>query len=131
MKRLLLSSSIFAILLFGSCKKEKIEQNLIGTWVFEYEILDDCLKKYDNPYALLDFTYSDGFVLNDDGSGSTTWYNSPGGEIEWSNTKNKLIIHDQYWSGELIDYNYSIKDIKSTSLVFENYKGHKYYMKKQ
>lgn len=122
---------VVAVLFFSSCKKQKIERDLTGTWVYEYEIMEDGTKKYDNPYALMDFNYSDGFILNDDGSGSTIWYDNPNGDIEWSNTNNKLIIHGQYWNGELTDYEYSIEDVKSTSLIFENYKGHKYYMEKQ
>lgn len=122
---------VILMLFISACKKEKIEWDLTGTWVYEYEIMEDGTKKYNNPYALMDFNYSDGFILNDDGSGSTIWYDTPNGDIEWSGTKNKLIIHDQYLNGELTDYEYSIEEVKSTSLIFENYKGQKYYMKKQ
>ena len=119
------------MLFICSCKKEKIKRDLTGTWVYEYEIMEDGTKKYDTPYALMDFNYSDGFILNNDGSGSTIWYDTPNGDIEWSSAKDKLIIHNQYLNGELTDYEYSIEEVKTTSLMFENYKGKKYYMKKQ
>lgn len=119
------------LLILSACKKNRIENNLIGTWECEYEILEDGTKDYDAPYAIMDFQYSDGFILNEDGTGSTIWYDVSNSEIEWSSTKNKLIIHNQYLAGELTDYEFSIKDVKSNSMVFENYEGHKFYVIKK
>ncbi|MFT5820535.1 MAG: hypothetical protein ACI8ZM_001778 [Crocinitomix sp.] len=123
--------AVGVLLIFSACKKNRIENNLIGTWEFEYEILDEGSKDYDLPYALMDFGYNDGFILNEDGTGSPTWYGEDSEGFEWSSTKNKLIIYNRYWAGELTNYEFSIKNVKRTSLTFENYKGHKYYMKKK
>ena len=121
-----------ALLIISACNKpEKIKSHLEGTWVCEYEIMEDGSKNFSAPYALVDFNYSDGFTLNEDGTGSTMWYGAPNGDIEWSNTKEKLIIHDQYWNGELINYEYSIENVTSSSMEFENYKGHRFGMKKE
>lgn len=78
------------LLFFSACTKNKIENNLIGTWEFEYEILKFGSKNYDNPAYLMNFEYSDGFILNEDGTGSTIWYGNQNSEFEWSSTKKKI-----------------------------------------
>ena len=128
MKRSFFIIFLLLVCLF-SCKKKTIEDRLIGYWIPEYEILEDGTKKYsDNWYALLEFTYSEGFTLNDDGTGAV---NKKGDGFEWSNTKKKLTILVTHSNGNIEEFEYLITNVKKNNMDFETPKGHKYHMSKQ
>lgn len=124
-----------ALILLTSCKKDekKIEPtpSIVGQWVYEYELLSDGTKVFDNPYALLEFEYSDGFILNEDNTGNSVWYNDINGDFEWSSDNSILTISVTRSNGSIDKFEYQISDLNESSMGFESPKGHKYLMIKQ
>ena len=134
MRKTILVISILSGFLF-SCKKEKIgpSTSLIGKWKYEYEILKDGTKNHDNPYALLEFEYSDGLILHADKTGNSLWYdriNNPE-PFGWSFDDSKLKIVVSYSDGSSKEFEYSIINLKDNSMDFQTPKGSKYHMLKQ
>lgn len=131
-------SLFFAILaaltLITSCKKDDnpIEPipGVIGQWEYEYEILDDGTKVFDNPYALLEFEYSDGFILNDNNTGNSIWYDNINSAFEWRMDNSTLIISVTRTDNSIDSFEYQISNLDENSMEFETPIGYKYLMKK-
>lgn len=123
----------FIVLGLCSCKKKIVENRLIGEWQCEYELLEDGTKDYADQYALLDWNYSDGFILYKDGTCQSTWLGVINSDkIEWSNSKDLLTIHVPRSNGEIEDFEYFISDVKKNSMFMEyQAKGYKYYLNKK
>ena len=131
MKKIFLAISLLSICLF-SCGKEKIENRLIGEWKFESQILEDGTFRTDPPYALVEFEYSDGFILNKNNKGFTIWNELINGdEFSWSNTKKFLIIKVENSSGNTTEYEFKISNVENHSMNFETNEGKKYLLKKE
>ena len=113
-------------------KEVDLETQLIGEWESQYEILSDGSKSYDNPYALLEFEYSDGFILKADNFGSTVWYDEvKDNYFEWEATESKLIISLVRSDNTIETFEFQIYDLEETSMLFESPKGHTYFMTKK
>lgn len=103
---------------------------LLGYWKYEYELLDDGSKNYNNPYALLEFTYSDGFILEENKVGSSVWYDSINGEFNWEFKEGALILTVSYDDGAVKEFVHSLTEIRENTLIFNSLKGHTYFMRK-
>ncbi len=120
---------ILAFIVLG-CNKDD-NQTLIGEWGYEYELMDDGTKNYEHPYALLEYEYSDGFILKKDKSGNPIWNENINGEFEWTKNWNKLLLYVTRDDNSIDEFNFKISNVTNTSMFFETPKGHKYKMKKK
>lgn len=124
--------TIATILSLLSCQKDeqitKPELSIVGEWVYEYELLSDGTKDFDNPYALLEFEYSDGFILKENGTGNSVWNDVINNNFDWTSDNSKLII-SLIESANIFEYKVSI--LTDETMFFETPKGHKYFMNKQ
>lgn len=112
--------------------KEDLESQLIGEWQFRYEILSNGSKEYDNPYALLEFDYSDGFILKADNTGKAVWFESVKDyDFDWNAMESTLSISLNRSNGSIDTFEYLISDLTETSMYFGSPKGHKYFMTKK
>lgn len=128
--------AVFIILVLGitSCQKEKpmnLENSLIGEWTHEYEITEEGLKNFDQPYALLEFNYSDGFILNEDGLGKSVWLESTNDDFEWEFNNPKLIFSLKRSDDTIDKFEFLISNLTENSLVINSPKEHKYFMTKK
>lgn len=100
------------------------EEDLIGTWRSLYEYLPDGTKDSSNvPYALLEFEYSDGFILKEDDLCDVVWLglvNAP--DLTWTLKEETLRIHDT---------DFTISDRTANQMDFATPKGHKYRLEKR
>lgn len=129
-----IAASVLPLVLF-SCQKEKIDSSayLIGQWEHEYTHLEDGSKKFDNPYALLEFDYSDGFILYENNTGHSWWMgriNNPK-EFEWRYDDATLTISVSHPDGSNADFEFSLPSLSEHSMVINTPKGFTYSMKKQ
>lgn len=126
---------VVALILITSCQKDdnQIESipSVVGQWKYEYEILSDGTKVFDNPYALLEFEYSDGFILNDNNTGNSVWYDKVNGDFEWTTNNSILIISITKSDNSIDKFEYQISNLNEKSMELETPKGAKYLMKKQ
>ena len=125
MKKTLLLISIATGLLF-SCQKENIDptSSLVGKWKYEYQILNDGSKSFNNPYALLEHTYNDGFILNSNQKGNTTISGSINDkEFEWAVNDSQLKIIVPYSDGSTKEFLYVISNLGENSMNFQAPKG--------
>lgn len=130
--------TLIAILMVVICcqkddHKMDSTNEIIGKWIYEYELKSDGTKDFDNPYALLEFEYSDGFILNEEGTGSSVWYDSINGNFEWlsDNRNSKLIISVIRTDNSIDEFEYSMSILDENSMEFETPKGHIYRMNKK
>lgn len=122
--------SILIVSSFLSCKKGATPTDtLVGTWKYEYELKSDGTRDYGNPYALLQFEYSDGFILYDNGTGNTMWYdkiNDPE-PFEWSYKSGKIRVEV---SNVPKAFEYGVANLKEGAMNFTT-GGREYYMTKR
>ena len=121
--------------LMASCEK-KNEQvaptpSLIGEWMFEYTILEDGSRNYDDPYALLEFEYSDGFILKENGQANSVWYQKVNGEFEWEKAGEQLIFSVTRPDNSVDTFTFEFSDLTLASLLLKTPKGHVYKMLKK
>lgn len=123
------------VLLIGSCQKDDMafepKLSIVGEWKYEFEILSDGTKLFDNPYALLEFEYSDGFILKENGIGNPQWFNTINGDFEWLYDDFKLTISVTRSDNSIDQFEYIISNLTNSSMEFKTPKGHKYLMIKQ
>lgn len=133
--KLLLLPTIVIFFLFSGCQSEdqiiEPELNILGHWKYQYELLNDGTKRYDNPYALLEFEYSDAFILKEDKSGNSIWFDTINGDFEWSNNNLELVITVTREDQSVDRFEYQISNLEEGSMEFESPNGSKYFMVKQ
>ena len=123
-----------SIVITGCQKDEPIVESsheLVGEWIYEYEIMEDGTKKFDNPYALLEFEYSDGFVLKEDGTGNSIWVGEINDDFEWIRDESRLFLQVRKSNGSVDEFVYGISNLTDISMRFSTPKGHIYRMKKR
>jgi hypothetical protein len=132
MQKLMLISCLLALGFFA-CKKKIVENNLVGEWKYEYRLLEDGTRDYQEPYALLGWNYSDGFILYEDGTGYSVWYDSINSDkFAWSNTRNLMTMQVTQPNNEIHEFDYTITEVKENSMFLEDVnKGNKYFMNKK
>lgn len=107
------------------------ESNLIGEWNYVYELLDDGTQIYDDPFALLEFNYSDGFRLNENNTGNSIWFDSINGDFEWVIQDDKLIFTITLDKDTIKDFEYTISDFNQNTMMFSTPKNHTYLLSRQ
>ena len=130
---------IATVILIIGCKRDYIiddrviepELSIVGEWKYEYEILRDGTKELENPYAILEFEYSDGFILKENGTGNSLWNNSINGDFEWTDNGFKLKVSVERADNHIDQFEYNLSNLTENSMEFETPKGHKYLMIKQ
>lgn len=117
------------------CKKDseiiKPGLKIVGEWKYQYELLEDGTKEYKNPYALLDFEYSDGFILKENNLGHSVWYDKVNGNFEWTMNDSKLIFTVTKADNSVEDFEYQISNQKEDSMMFESLDGSHFFMIKK
>lgn len=101
------------------------KESLYGTWVVDFTYLPDGNKdpNKQDPYALLEFEYSDSFTLKAGQLCDVIWQgnvNAP--DLSWSLEGEILTIHGT---------DFVISDFQEDELDFATPKGHKYRLVKQ
>lgn len=125
------------IILFTTIGCENQDSNItpnnviIGEWIYEYELMSDGTKNFDNPYALLEFTYSDGFILNEDGTGHSVWNEVINENFEWVFNNSKLTISVTRSDNSIDKFEYQISNMNESSMQFESPKGYKFMLRKK
>lgn len=136
MKSKLAFAPFFSLLiLFNACKSQnqviEPELEIVGHWKYQYELLSDGTKKYDNPYALLEFEYSDAFILKENNTGNSVWYDTINGNFEWISSDSILTIIVTRQDSSIDQFQYSISNLDEVSMEFQSPNGNKYFMVKQ
>lgn len=120
---------------FLSCKVndqlDEPELSIIGEWEYQYQLLSDGTKDFDNPYALLEFEYSDGFILNEDHTGSSVWYDKINGSFSWTRNDMKLIITVSREDSSVDYFEYQISKLEESAMEFQSPNGSTYLMIKK
>lgn len=134
MKKALLLILVSVGLLF-SCEKEKVDpaSGLIGEWNYEHHIMEDGSKSTSGTYAILDHTYSDGFILYENKTGNTL---SGGGindrEFSWDYKDSSLKIIVTYPDGSTQETEYILSDLKGNSMYIQGpTNNNKYFIRKK
>ncbi|MTB50751.1 hypothetical protein [Lewinella sp. W8] len=119
------------LLLLISCEKERMtdpEVISLGKWVYVYELREDGTRDFENPYALLEFEYSDGFILNEDGTGHSIWYDNINDDFTWRRNGGILTFVVEHPDGTIDEYEYHYSPESPTSLFFDTPEGRTYLM---
>ncbi|MEE9431658.1 MAG: hypothetical protein V3V16_11490 [Melioribacteraceae bacterium] len=130
--------SIILIVVFTfliACNKDSqiVEPKLsiVGEWNAEYEILSDGTKDYRVQYAILEFNYSDAFILKENKKGHSIWFDNINGDFEWTRDNSKLTITVTQFDSTREDFEFQLSELKNHSMVFDTPKGHKYLLSKK
>lgn len=132
--RIIFSTLIFSLLILNSCKKEPLyDKSLAGKWEAEYELMEDGSKSFTPPWALLEFEYSDAFILHEDQAVTILWAERANSSIKckWFGSNSNLTIHANYPNGNSSAFDYKITRISENRIILLTPKGHKWMMKRE
>lgn len=135
MESKIIAAVMMVLIAITACQQDEpmVESSheIVGEWMYEYEIMEDGTKKFDNPYALLEFEYSDGFILKEDGTGNSIWFGEINDDFEWARDESRLFVHVAKSNGAVDEFVYGISNMTDTSMRFSTPKGHTYRMNKR
>ena len=117
-----------SIFLLGCEKKIEPEISLLGEWISEYEIMEDGTKNFDDPYAILVFEYSNGFILEENGQGSSIWNGAINGAFEWTKMDNKILMFVPGPNNSTSTFEFQISNVTNESMDFYSPKEHRYFL---
>lgn len=107
------------------------ELDLVGEWTYEYTIREDGSRDYDNPNALFDYNYGDGFILNDNHTGHSVWYDEINGDFEWLSTDSKLTISVWRFDKGIAEFEFELSNRTNSSMILDTPKGNRYLLHKK
>lgn len=118
-------------LVFTSCNKtETTEELLWGQWNFTHAIQEDGSIDTQSPYSLVEFTYSDGFILTENHEGSTIWFEQVNENFQWSFADSKLKMTVLYDNQESNTFVFEIDELTHETMIFKTPKKHTYLLTK-
>ena len=132
--RIIFSTLIFSLLILSSCKKEPLfDKSLAGKWEAEYELMEDGSKSFTPPWALLEFEYSDAFILHEDQTLTILWTEKTNNSLKckWFGSNSNLTIHAGNPDGSSRVFDYKITRISENRIILQTPKGHKWMMKRE
>lgn len=130
MKNLLFFISL-SLLIFSSCRplpapspEEPEKDSLQGAWTIEFGYKPDgSVDPNTSRYALLEFEYSDGFILKDNALCDVVWSGQINAkDLSWSYQEEKLTING---------YVFIVSELQEDQMDFETPKGYKYHLIKK
>ena len=123
--------------LFMACNPKVIptsnDSAILGTWVFEYQIMENREKSDRPPYMLLEYDYSDGIALFANQKGCRVYGGEPDTlqQFHWSIENSQLRVSLDRASSLGQEFIYKISNQTVSSMTFETPKGYQYILKKQ
>lgn len=120
-------------IMMSGCHQQPLgkQVEMYGQWACAYQLRDDGTKNFDSPYNLLEFEYSDGFILNADGSGKVVWYEKENGDFAWEKTGSKLVFQVMRTENNSENFEFKISDLTAKSMLLESPGGKQYVMEKK
>ena len=110
---------------------------MVGTWKITATIDEDGTRvPAETTYALLEYNYSDGFILYPDRrTGNSMWY---GGVNDAAGERFQWILVDEAWTitltrsdGSKEDFTFQVSDLTDSRMDLQTPKGFRYQLEKQ
>jgi len=124
----LLSISLF---IYSSCRPlpapnpdDTEKDSLQGAWTIEFGYKPDgSVDPNTSRYALLEFEYSDGFILKENDLCDVVWNDQINAkDLSWSYTEGKLLIKE---------HSFIVSNLQEDQMDFETPKGYRYHLIKK